>query len=226
MLNHFPCFSLPSGQFPYCSVAGGTRDGSTNPPFSRGIVHPALFSFGACPSFRQIWRVLVLSKLCPHISHIWGLSAWRSTDNPLISLLLFCSMHLEPQGDLVHLPLPQSACTPSHPAASWGSPAKSSPGVSSALMCWLHLTCSECDSGSRHSPLNFVLSDDGKSVKQGDRQQDIPDIAERFNPCCCTLGCDGFTFRETLLRGGGDGCRRWAMGSLYRRCGKERWCWT
>ncbi|TRZ15136.1 hypothetical protein HGM15179_011996 [Zosterops borbonicus] len=61
---------------------------------------------------------------------------------------------------------------------------------------------------------DLVLSDDGESVKQGDTQQDILDIPERFNPCCCVQGYDGFTFRETLLGGEGDGCRRMGHGSV------------
>ncbi|KAI1230434.1 Butyrophilin subfamily 2 member A1 [Lamprotornis superbus] len=53
---------------------------------------------------------------------------------------------------------------------------------------------------------DLFLSDDGK----GDTQQDIPDIPERFNPCCCMLGCDSTTFRETLL---GGAARERQMGS-------------
>lgn len=66
------------------------------------------------------------------------------------------------------------------------------------------------DPDTAHSDL--VQSDDGKSVKEGDTQQDILDIPERFNPCCCVLGCDGFLFRETLLGGEGHGCRRMGHG--------------
>uniref|UniRef100_A0A8C3NGV4 Uncharacterized protein n=1 Tax=Geospiza parvula TaxID=87175 RepID=A0A8C3NGV4_GEOPR len=60
--------------------------------------------------------------------------------------------------------------------------------------------------GSTHLKIFHVqLSDRGNYTC--DTQQDIP---ESFNPCCCVLGCDGFTFRETLLGGEGDGCRKMA----------------
>ncbi|NWQ72101.1 BT1A1 protein, partial [Neopipo cinnamomea] len=39
----------------------------------------------------------------------------------------------------------------------------------------------------------LVLSDDGKSVKRDDTQQDIPNIPERFDVWRCVLGRDGFT---------------------------------
>ncbi|NXI87419.1 BT2A2 protein, partial [Rhipidura dahli] len=59
---------------------------------------------------------------------------------------------------------------------------------------------------------DLVLSDDGKSVKRGDMLQDIPNTPERFNPCCCVLGCDGFTsgrcYWEVKVMGAGG----WAVG--------------
>ncbi|NWI90842.1 BT3A3 protein, partial [Pitta sordida] len=40
---------------------------------------------------------------------------------------------------------------------------------------------------------DLVVSDDGKSVKRGDKRQDIPDIPQRFKKRCCVMGREGFT---------------------------------
>ncbi|NWI87327.1 BT1A1 protein, partial [Pitta sordida] len=40
---------------------------------------------------------------------------------------------------------------------------------------------------------DLVVSDDGKSVKPGDKRQDIPDIPQRFKQQCCVMGREGFT---------------------------------
>ncbi|XP_065508886.1 butyrophilin subfamily 1 member A1-like [Caloenas nicobarica] len=47
------------------------------------------------------------------------------------------------------------------------------------------------DSDTAHCGL--VLSDDCKSVRRGEKPQDIPDIPERFDLCRCVLGREGFT---------------------------------
>ncbi|XP_049337939.1 E3 ubiquitin-protein ligase TRIM39-like [Astyanax mexicanus] len=39
----------------------------------------------------------------------------------------------------------------------------------------------------------LILSDDGKQVKHGDKQQKLPDNPERFDPCVCVLGKEGFS---------------------------------
>ncbi|XP_067393032.1 zinc finger protein RFP-like [Emydura macquarii macquarii] len=38
----------------------------------------------------------------------------------------------------------------------------------------------------------LVLSADGKRVRRGDTRQDLPDSPERFDPCLCVLGTEGF----------------------------------
>ncbi|XP_044839030.1 E3 ubiquitin-protein ligase TRIM39-like [Mauremys mutica] len=39
---------------------------------------------------------------------------------------------------------------------------------------------------------NLVLSEDRKRVRHGDTRQDLPDNPERFDPCVCVLGAEGF----------------------------------
>ncbi|KYO34893.1 zinc finger protein RFP-like [Alligator mississippiensis] len=39
----------------------------------------------------------------------------------------------------------------------------------------------------------LVLSEDRKRVRHGGTRQDLPDTPERFDPCACVLGSEGFT---------------------------------
>ncbi|CAM5098044.1 unnamed protein product [Natator depressus] len=39
---------------------------------------------------------------------------------------------------------------------------------------------------------HLVLSEDRKRVRDGDTRQDLPDKPERFDPCVCVLGAEGF----------------------------------
>ncbi|XP_043384110.1 butyrophilin subfamily 1 member A1 isoform X6 [Chelonia mydas] len=58
----------------------------------------------------------------------------------------------------------------------------------------------------------LIISEDRKSVRQGDTQKDLPDNPERFDYECCVLGCEGFIsgihYWEVEA---GDG-KYWAVG--------------
>ncbi|XP_053150133.1 zinc finger protein RFP-like [Hemicordylus capensis] len=58
----------------------------------------------------------------------------------------------------------------------------------------------------------LILAEDRKSVKWGEKLQDVPNNPERFSNCCIVLGCEGFTAGrhcwEVSLGSGGN----WAVG--------------
>ncbi|XP_049337921.1 E3 ubiquitin-protein ligase TRIM39-like [Astyanax mexicanus] len=58
----------------------------------------------------------------------------------------------------------------------------------------------------------LILSDDGKQVKHGDKQQKLPDNPERFNTYICVLGKEGFSsgrfYYEVQVRGKTE----WTLG--------------
>ncbi|XP_077689810.1 butyrophilin subfamily 1 member A1-like [Eretmochelys imbricata] len=67
----------------------------------------------------------------------------------------------------------------------------------------------------------LVLSEGGKSVRRGDRWQDLPDNPERFDSWLCVLGCEGFTAGrhcwEVEVEGGGY----WAVGVARESVGRK-----
>ncbi|XP_028850777.1 uncharacterized protein LOC114798872 isoform X3 [Denticeps clupeoides] len=52
---------------------------------------------------------------------------------------------------------------------------------------------------------SLILSADGKQVTHGDKEQNLPDNPERFDPCICVLGKEGFSsgrfYYEVEVRG-------------------------
>uniref|UniRef100_A0A8C1DIA8 E3 ubiquitin-protein ligase TRIM39-like n=1 Tax=Cyprinus carpio carpio TaxID=630221 RepID=A0A8C1DIA8_CYPCA len=58
----------------------------------------------------------------------------------------------------------------------------------------------------------LILSDDGKQVRHGDIRQKLPDKPERFDPCPCVLGKEGFSsgrfYFEVQVKGKTD----WDLG--------------
>ncbi|XP_044837974.1 butyrophilin subfamily 1 member A1-like [Mauremys mutica] len=69
----------------------------------------------------------------------------------------------------------------------------------------------------------LVLSEDRKSVRRGDRRQDLPDNPERFDTWGCVLGCEGFSSgRHSWEVEMGDG-RFWAVGVARESVGRKGW---
>ncbi|CAM5098214.1 unnamed protein product [Natator depressus] len=71
----------------------------------------------------------------------------------------------------------------------------------------------------------LVLSEDGKSVRWGDTEQDLPNNPERFDTEPCVLGCEGFTSGrhcwevEAEVEVGGEGS--WAVGVARESVGRK-----
>ncbi|XP_024077026.2 vespryn-like [Terrapene carolina triunguis] len=67
----------------------------------------------------------------------------------------------------------------------------------------------------------LVLSEDGKSVRWEDTEQDLPDTSERFDTEPCVLGCEGFTSGrhcwEVEVKGEGG----WAVGVARESVGRK-----
>uniref|UniRef100_A0A8C3T7J0 Zinc finger protein RFP-like n=1 Tax=Chelydra serpentina TaxID=8475 RepID=A0A8C3T7J0_CHESE len=69
----------------------------------------------------------------------------------------------------------------------------------------------------------LVLSEDGKNVRCGDTEQELPDNPERFDTWPCVLGCEGFTSgRHCWEVEVGDG-RFWAVGVARESVSRKGW---
>ncbi|XP_032998248.1 zinc finger protein RFP-like [Lacerta agilis] len=58
----------------------------------------------------------------------------------------------------------------------------------------------------------LILSEDRKSVRWGDEEQDLPDNPERFNYRPCVLGCEGFTAGRHFWEVNVESRGYWAVG--------------
>ncbi|XP_075769776.1 butyrophilin subfamily 1 member A1-like isoform X1 [Pelodiscus sinensis] len=71
----------------------------------------------------------------------------------------------------------------------------------------------------------LVLSEDGKSVRDSDTRQDLPDTPERFDPRVCVLGAEGFAGGRRYWEVEVGDKPRWTLGvcreSVHRK-GKVR----
>ncbi|XP_044837367.1 butyrophilin subfamily 1 member A1-like [Mauremys mutica] len=77
------------------------------------------------------------------------------------------------------------------------------------------------DPNTAHPQL--VLSEDRKSVRRRDTQQNLPNNPERFDCWACVLGCEGFTsgrhcWEVEMVDGGG-----WAVGVARESVGRKGW---
>uniref|UniRef100_A0A3B1IKZ4 E3 ubiquitin-protein ligase TRIM39-like n=1 Tax=Astyanax mexicanus TaxID=7994 RepID=A0A3B1IKZ4_ASTMX len=59
---------------------------------------------------------------------------------------------------------------------------------------------------------NLILSDDGKQVKHGDKQQKLPDNPERFSRATCVLGKEGFSSGRFYYEVQVSGKTGWTLG--------------
>ncbi|XP_052415791.1 E3 ubiquitin-protein ligase TRIM39 isoform X8 [Carassius gibelio] len=58
----------------------------------------------------------------------------------------------------------------------------------------------------------LILSDDGKQVRCGDIRQKLPDKPERFDPCPCVLGKEGFSSGRFYFEVQVKGKTKWDLG--------------
>nr|XP_042703869.1 E3 ubiquitin-protein ligase TRIM39-like [Chrysemys picta bellii] len=59
---------------------------------------------------------------------------------------------------------------------------------------------------------HLVLSEDRKRVRDGDTRQDLPNNPERFDPCYCVLGAEGFTGGKRYWEVEVGDKTRWSLG--------------
>ncbi|XDV33768.1 hypothetical protein PO909_004052 [Leuciscus waleckii] len=81
---------------------------------------------------------------------------------------------------------------------------------------------------------NLILSDDGKQVRHGDIRQKLPDKPERFDPCPCVLGKEGFSSGRFYFEVQVKGKTKWTLGVARESINRKgsitltpsNGCWT
>ncbi|XP_043352725.1 butyrophilin subfamily 1 member A1-like isoform X12 [Dermochelys coriacea] len=69
----------------------------------------------------------------------------------------------------------------------------------------------------------LVLSEDRKRVRDGHTRQDLPNNPERFDPCVCVLGAEGFAGGRRYWEVGVGDKPEWALGVCRESVNREGW---
>ncbi len=70
---------------------------------------------------------------------------------------------------------------------------------------------------------DLILSDDGKQVRCGDITQKLPDTPERFDPCVCVLGKEGFSSGRCYFEVQVKGKTEWTLGVARESINRKGW---
>ncbi|XP_056273105.1 E3 ubiquitin-protein ligase TRIM21-like [Pseudoliparis swirei] len=76
------------------------------------------------------------------------------------------------------------------------------------------------DPDSAHPEL--ILSDDGKQVKLGDAEKNLPDNPERFDPCAAVLAKQSFSSGRSYYEVQVEGKTKWVLGVVRESINRKR----